>query len=175
MHTLQQVWDWLGVNSGQIQILLAVIGLTFAVIAAIYAKKQIKLSQDQRLFELKTSILSKALECKDLIYDIKHQNSNFKDEFLKLLEVKGKSPHDQMDGFNHTYNDYLTFYLELLKKPEEVTNKLIKNLSDETTTPNLEELERYLLFIVNTKGEIYSGYTGMQRRIEDLRKINNQL
>lgn len=96
MHLFKQVWTWLETNSDQIQILLAIIGLAFAVIAAIYAKKQIKLSQDQRLFELKVSVLSLALECKDLIYAIKHQNENYKNEFIKLLVSKGKSPQDIM-------------------------------------------------------------------------------
>ncbi|MFH4118137.1 hypothetical protein WAI56_22015, partial [Acinetobacter baumannii] len=75
MNHLNYLWALIGANSGQLQTLLAVIGLIFAVIAALYAKKQIKLSQDQRLFELKLSILSAAYECKDLIYEIKHKNN----------------------------------------------------------------------------------------------------
>ncbi|HDV0716586.1 TPA: hypothetical protein RHI24_003407, partial [Acinetobacter baumannii] len=56
MNHLNYLWTLLGANSSQLQTLLAVIGLIFAVIAALYAKKQIKLSQDQRLFELKLQL-----------------------------------------------------------------------------------------------------------------------
>ncbi|MEN8549754.1 hypothetical protein ABFW07_10310 [Acinetobacter soli] len=175
MHLLIELWGWLGTNSGQIQILLAIIGLTFAVIAAIYAKKQIKLSQDQRLFELQVSVLSLALESKDLIHRIKYENEIYKSEFIKLLATKGKNPQDIMDDSSITYDEYLERAIELLKAPEEVINKLIKIMSNEDTKPKLQDLERYLMHIALNKGRIYSGYTGMQRRIEDLRKINNQL
>ncbi|HFF9896101.1 TPA: hypothetical protein ACGE6M_002809, partial [Acinetobacter baumannii] len=62
MNHLNYLWALLGANSGQLQTLLAVIGLIFAVIAALYAKKQIKLSQDQRLFELKLQLLNTSHE-----------------------------------------------------------------------------------------------------------------
>jgi len=175
MHLFKQVWTWLETNSDQIQILLAIIGLAFAVIAAIYAKKQIKLSQDQRLFELKVSVLSLALECKDLIYAIKHQNENYKNEFIKLLVSKGKSPQDIMGDSSITYDEYLERVIELLKSPEDVINKLIEAMSNEDTRPTLLDLERYLMHVALNKGRIYSGYTGMQRRIEDLKKENQHL
>lgn len=175
MYLLIELWGWLGTNSGQIQILLAIIGLTFAVIAAIYAKKQIKLSQDQRLFELRISILSLALDCKDTIYEIKYQSESFKDEFIKLLTSKGKNLHDILEGSSMTYDEYLGFIFELLETPEEVINNLVKAMNDGNVKPTLLDLEKYLTVVVSTKGHIYSGYTGMQRRIEDLRKINNQL
>ncbi|WP_228140451.1 hypothetical protein [Acinetobacter baumannii] len=76
MNHLNYLWALLGANSGQLQTLLAVIGLIFAVIAALYAKKQIKLSQDQRLFELKLQLLNTSHEYLQLILTLRHKQED---------------------------------------------------------------------------------------------------
>ncbi|WP_075382507.1 hypothetical protein [Acinetobacter pittii] len=178
MNHLNNLWSLIGTNSGQLQTLLAVIGLIFAVIAALYAKKQINLSQDQRLFELKLSILSSAYECKDLIYEIKHKNNALKSEFSKILEVQNITLDDLMEDCDYNYHEYFKKMLEQLKTPEEVINKLIAGLSDEKQNPSLDELERYLKLLTTSKGGIYHAHNGYLRRIDELKQKNeifNQL
>ncbi len=172
MNHLNYLWALIGTNSGQLQTLLAVIGLILAVIAALYAKKQIKLSQEQRLFELKLSILSSAYECKDLIYEIKHKNNSLKSEFSKMLQVQNLTLDDNMDGCGYNYHEYFQKQLDLLKTPEEVINKLITGLSDEKQNPSLEELERYLKLLTTSKGGIYYAHNGYLRRIDELKQKN---
>lgn len=178
MNHLNNLWSLIGTNSGQLQTLLAVIGLILAVIAALYAKKQIKLSQDQRLFELKLSILSIAYECKDLVYEIKHQNNALKEEFSKLLKHQNLTLEAKVEGYDYDYHEYFNLQLNLLKAPEDVINKLIIGLSDDKQKPSLNELEKYLKLLTKTKGSIYSGYNGYLRNIDDLKQKNelfNQL
>ncbi|EOW0469325.1 hypothetical protein ACN3XP_003580, partial [Acinetobacter baumannii] len=163
MNHLNYLWALIGANSGQLQTLLAVIGLIFAVIAALYAKKQIKLSQDQRLFELKLSILSAAYECKDLIYEIKHKNNALKSEFSKMLQAQNLTLEDKLDGFDYNYHEYFKKQLDLLTTPEQVINELITGLSDEKQNPSLEELERYLKHLTTSKGRIYYAHNGYLR------------
>jgi hypothetical protein len=51
------LWTCLGINAGQIQILIAVIALLLAIIPIRFAFKQFKLSNAQRAFELKVNLL----------------------------------------------------------------------------------------------------------------------
>lgn len=172
MNHLNYLWVLIGTNSGQLQTLLAVIGLILAVIAALYAKKQIKLSQDQRLFELKLSILSLAYECKDLIIAIKDKNSDLKNEFSTFLALQDQTLNDHMEGSDCTYNEYFDEPINLLGTSEEIANTLIKELSSENSEPSLQELETYLKHLISSKGRIYTAHNGFLRRIEELKLIN---
>ena len=106
MNCLNNLWNIIENNSAQLQTIFALIGLIFAVIAALYAKTQIKLSQQQRFFELKLSILSAAYECKDLIYEIKHKNEELKYEFSRLLNTQNKTLNDNLEGCDYNYHEY---------------------------------------------------------------------
>ncbi|MGE8609402.1 MAG: hypothetical protein ACN6OA_12450, partial [Acinetobacter baumannii] len=102
MNPLINLWDWLDSNSGQMQTLLSVIGLIFAVIAALYARRQIKLSQDQRFFELKLQLLNTSHEYLQLILVLRNKQNIYKTMFYKKFNLKGS---DLMIGENYT-NDY---------------------------------------------------------------------
>lgn len=168
-------WNWIGSNSGQIQTLLALIGLIFAFVAAFYAKKQIKLSQDQRLFELKLMVLQTAHECKELIYAIKDKHNDLKAEYTKLLSHKNMTLKDLVEGCNYNHEEYLDKYMILLKEPEDVVNKLIKGLGGDSHIPNLGELELYSKYIIDIKGSIYNSHNGYLRRISNLKKLNETI
>lgn len=169
MNCLNNLWNIIENNSAQLQTIFALIGLIFAVIAALYAKTQIKLSQQQRFFELKLSILSAAYECKDLIYEIKHKNEELKYEFSKLLNTQNKTLNDNLKGCDYNYHEYFNRIMKLTETPEEVIDKLITSLSDEEQEVSLEELERYLKHLIKSKGSIYHARNGYLRRIEELR------
>ncbi|EHU2654868.1 hypothetical protein [Acinetobacter baumannii] len=178
MNHLNYLWAMIGTNSGQLQTLLAMIGLILAVIAALYAKKQIKLSQDQRLFELKLSILSLTYECKDLVFEIAYQINALKEEHLKWLKYQNLTLEAKVEGCDYDFNEYFNLHLKLLKGPEDVINKLIFALIDDKQKPSLNELEEYLKQLTTTKGIIYSDYNKYLRNIEDLKQKNelfNQL
>ena len=98
MNYLNDFWQLMGKHAGQIQILLAILAIILAGLAAKYAFDQIRQSQQQRLFEIKLSILGSAYECKDLIYDIRHHNDQLKTEFAKLLSLRNKTLDDNLDG-----------------------------------------------------------------------------
>lgn len=169
MQHFTSFWQFLGENSGQLQTLFSLIGLMLAVIAALYAKTQIKLSQQQRFFELKLSILNEAYECKDLIYEIQHKNKELKYQFSRLLYTQNKTLNDNLDGCNYNYHEYFQMIMKLLETPEEVVDKLITGLKDEEQEVSLDELEKYLKHLITSKGSIYSARNGYLRRIEELK------
>ncbi|WPP69006.1 hypothetical protein SOI81_11515 [Acinetobacter pittii] len=67
MCYLKNFWSWMGVNSGQIQILIAIIALLLAIIPIRHAYQQFKLSNIQRAFELKINLFSLLTENIQLI------------------------------------------------------------------------------------------------------------
>lgn len=169
MNPLINLWDWLESNSGQMQTLLAVIGLIFAVIAALYAKKQIKLSQDQRLFELKLQLLNTSHEYLQLILVLRNKQNIYKTKCYKKFHLKGS---DLMPDENYTNDQYFEQIINLLKSPEEVLNKLIKGINDNNSKPSIKELEKYLSVICNVGNTLRKSSAGLDHRILELEDSN---
>lgn len=165
MNPLINLWDWLGRNSGQMQTLLAVIGLIFAVIAALYAKRQIKLSQDQRLFELKLQLLNTSHEYLQLILVLRNKQNIYKTMFYKKFNLKGS---DLMLGENYTNDHYYEQIVNLLKSPEELLNKLIEGIKDKNSKLTIKELEKYLSVICDVGNTLRKSNAAMDHRILEL-------
>ncbi|WP_228256847.1 hypothetical protein [Acinetobacter sp. WCHAc060033] len=168
---MNYLWELMGKNSGQLQTLLAIIGLTCALIAAVYAKRQIKLSQDQRLFELKLSILNTAYECKELIYEMKFRNENLKSKYGEMLNLRGQSLNTNLDGYDYNYHEYFKLILGPLEQPEEVVEQLIFEIKDENIKNNLQEFEKHLNLLCTIKGGIYTANCGYLRRIVEMERM----
>ena len=75
---MYEIWKILGENSSQIQIILAIIAIFFAIKASYYVKHQIEISQSQRMFELKIKIINIARKYLEMILDARHKNDLFK-------------------------------------------------------------------------------------------------
>ena len=166
MNYLNDFWQLMGKHAGQIQILLAILAIILAGLAAKYAFDQIRQSQQQRLFEIKLSILGSAYECKDLIYDIRHQNDQLKTEFAKLLSLRNKTLDDNLDGEDYNYHAYFKMIISLMDEPNKVINTIIDELKDDEKVFKLDELEQYMKALVQVKGSIYSARNGYHRNIE---------
>lgn len=169
MHCLALLWDCLDKNAGQIQILLAILALILAGIAAWYAKKQIKIAYEQRAennrlsdYRLRLEILSKAYECKELIYSIEHKFSKF-----KLLIDSHNERCTSSDFINQ--NELLPIN-ELLINPKEVTTKIIKSVENSETKISNDDLAMYLSHLISNYGTLYTSDQGINRRIEDLER-----
>lgn len=174
MNHLNNLWTLIGTNSGQLQTLLAVIGLIFAVIAALYAKKQIKLSQDQRLFELKLQLLNTSHEYLQLILVLRHKQNIYKTMFYKKFKLKGE---DLMIGENYTNDFYFEQMASLLMSPEEVLNKIIKGIKDDNYKLTIKDLEKYLSTICDVGNSLRHSSAAMDHRtleLEDLSLFHNK-
>ncbi|MGE6796409.1 hypothetical protein [Psychrobacter okhotskensis] len=68
MNEFIMFWDCLGINSGQIQVVLNLIVIVLATIAALYAKKQIAIAQQLREDEIRLSRHRLTVSILDLAY-----------------------------------------------------------------------------------------------------------
>ena len=68
MNKFIMFWDCLGINSGQIQVVLNLIVIVLATIAALYAKKQIAIAQQLREDEIRLSRHRLTVSILDLAY-----------------------------------------------------------------------------------------------------------
>lgn len=161
-------WQFLSENSGQLQTLIGVFALILAVIAALFARKQILMAQNQRLIELKLSIFNTAYECKGLFYEIRHKTKKLVDHFERMLKLRDQTLDDLVDGFNHSFRENLNFPLDLLKSSEEITDAILENLSEKDERIPLVELEKYLDALMRIKGKINNASTGYDRNIENI-------
>ncbi|HAV5002479.1 TPA: hypothetical protein ACGE3P_000668 [Acinetobacter baumannii] len=169
MNHLNYLWALLGANSGQLQTLLAVIGLIFAVIAALYAKKQIKLSQDQRLFELKLQLLNTSHEYLQLILTLRHKQNIYKTMFYRKFNLKGS---DLMIGENYTNDHYFEKIASLLISPEDLLNKIIKSIKDNNSKLSIRDLEKYLSIICDVGNSLRHSSAAMDQRTLELEDLN---
>lgn len=177
MYAISMIWAGLGGNAPQIQTLLALIAIGLAFFAAKYAKNQIHLASVQRAenleltaYNLKLSILSTALECKELIYSAEHNHDKFEKSFVQLLTKHNQNLDNKMPGYDYTYGEYLKFPLNLLKKPKETIIKMIEQISDSSINTSYSDLQIYLQTVVEVRGSIQSAANGYERRIEEIQE-----
>jgi len=169
MNPLINFWDWIGSNSGQLQTLLAVIGLAFAVFAALYAKKQIKLSQEQRLFELKLQLLNTSHEYLQLTLILRHKQNIYKTMFYRKFNLKGG---DLMIGENYTNDHYFEKIASLLMSPEDLLNKIIKSIKDDNSKLTIKDFENYLSIICDVGNSLRHSSAAMDQRTLELEDLN---
>lgn len=167
MTRLNSFWTWLGQSSGQIQIVLAIIGLIFAAVAAWYAKNQISLAQAQRSAELKLQLLNSAHEYLTLILELRHQIKLVKMEYLK--ETDGKNTNFFEDS-DYGLNEYFNEIESLLDNPQDLMQKIIKVVNNPNTKLSIQQLEKYLISISSTGGSLRSAQVGLNHKIEDLKE-----
>lgn len=98
---LSIIWDWLGDNAGQIQIIIAIVAFILAVVVYLKVRYQIKLAKDQAVesieqtkhfanqveiagkqFEASNNQISELIENRKLLLDIR--NGELKIEYIKL-------------------------------------------------------------------------------------------
>ena len=178
MNKLIMFWDCLGINSGQIQVILNMIVIVLATAAALYAKKQIEIAQQQRQDDiriskhrLKIAILEIAYNCKKDITRIKKDFSDYEVEFCRLLESRNFKIDDIMPGYDYTFKTWLEFPTGILSSIEttitDLVNKLNKN--DDTSELSINELEAILIKIIGMTSSLESSKQGIIERINELR------
>ena len=171
-------WEGLGINSGQIQVVLNLIVIVLASIAALYAKKQIIIAQRQReddirlsKYRLKLSILKIAYKCKTDFIIIRQDFDNYKNEFIKLLKSKGFSLNDLMPTQDYTFAEYLEIITAPLDRVEKTNTNLIYTLNEDNSYSDLssDDLENYLKSIMSIASSSESTKQGLTKRIEEMK------
>ncbi|MDQ9023292.1 hypothetical protein RFI02_19535 [Acinetobacter sichuanensis] len=180
MNYLTLLWELLGKNASQLQTIIAAIGVSFGIFAALYAKKQLILAKTQReeglkltSYNLRLSILNKAHECKELIYENEHKHAEYLEHFTTLLSKFNLTLNDTIPEQKCTYAEYFDYPLSLLKHPKEVVEKMIKQISNQDSNIQSSDLEMYLHHITNTTASLYTASKGFDRRMQELNKILN--
>lgn len=153
-------WSLLGENSGQLQTSISFIAIFLASIAAAYAGKQITIAQNQRLAELRFTILSSTYECKDSINSYKNKVENLKKQLSsQSIVVKNNETLLDLDSY---YNDLL----DLINNPIKATDLILEDLSKPNFKINLQDLEYYLDALIRIKNSIRNANNQFERELE---------
>lgn len=158
MHVLMNLWVGIGENSNQLQFILSVLAISVGIKAALYAKKQILIANNQRQdsnelakYNLQLKILETAFKYEEEINIFKTRyRKEFLEKFEKGLQKYGMNLESPViEGENHTYGEGLNTPYELLKSSEILINSIIERLtsenSDELDRADLEQILKKLL------------------------------
>lgn len=151
-----------------------------ASIAALYAKKQISISQQQRAddirlskYRLKLSILKTAYKCKTDFIIIRQDFNDYKIKFVELLKSKGFILNDPMPEQDYTFEEYLEMITAPLDRVEKTNVNLIYTLNEDDNYSDLssDDLEKYLKFIMDIASSSEPIKQGLTKRIEEMKTL----
>ncbi|HAV4973023.1 hypothetical protein RFH39_00260 [Acinetobacter baumannii] len=139
-------WSWMGANSGQIQILIAVIALLLAIIPIRHAYQQFKLSNIQRAFELKINLYNLMTENIQLINQSYEKFSEIIKEYtIVIAELRRRNDPE------------LNKHEALLERVIKVHSDIEINATDLTDTAKLLKNNAISMNKLETNLEIVSG------------------
>lgn len=117
MNRLIRVWNWFGKNSGQLQLIVALVALFLAVLGYNKIIKQIDMADDQmRNSDLEREQVLKVSTI-NLLLDIIHKNNNAIQSNMKILkQLKGADLTYKSDSEIRQINDYIVLFENKNKK-----------------------------------------------------------
>lgn len=163
-----QIWTNLGHNSGQLQTIMAFIGILLAVFALIYARKQIALSQAQREFEIKLNLLEIAQKILKRIKDTQGKFDTFSNKILATFDV---DPDMTINDSGITVKETLSLHNELLANPKKLASDVITSINNSKTKISIKILEEYLKTLIIIENSLYKA----EEAIEEEMKLMNEL
>lgn len=147
------MWYWLGINAGQIQSIVALIGLGVAAIAIIYSYIQVNLAKKERLFSLKYQVVTEHFA---MLKNIESMQNKIR--LLQKIELR-----DSLNSTNNKIKDSaqnLHNSLEDVSVNLEITKSALlsfqKNFKDEKSSLTLERLEKILDSQINIQETLSS-------------------
>ncbi len=147
------MWYWLGINAGQIQSIVALIGLGVAAIAIIYSYIQVNLAKKERLFSLKYQVVTEHFA---MLKNIESMQNKIR--LLQKIELR-----DSLNSTNNKIKDSaqnLHNSLEDVSVNLEITKSALlsfqKNFKDEKSSLTLESLEKILDSQINIQETLSS-------------------
>lgn len=142
MNKLKSIWDGVGRNAGQIQIIIALIAFALAIVAYNGLNEQLR----ARDFELKQSLIMKLYEHKKLMLESKRDVEILLDTDLQKIrkQIERYEPSDYrnnslkaLDKIENIMETHLGIFNNLMKNMD----KLIADVKNERLrTDELEEL-----------------------------------
>jgi len=158
------LWNWLKDNSSQLQTIFALVGIILAGYALCFGRKQIKLSQAQRQFELKLQVLNSARENIKLINEQKVNLDKFKEKFFSSRSTSGPDMINPrtMETYGHQFDEIK----KMLDEPENFAKDLISNLSIKEFEFPIQNLEKYLQSLSNQFITFENAQASIKERME---------
>ncbi len=181
MYVLRELWMHIGENSNQLQFLLSVFAILVGIRAALYAKKQISIANEQRQdsnklakYNLQLRVLETAFKYEEEInlFKIRYEKEII-EKFERGLEKYGMSLDSPViEGENHTYGEGLKAPYELLKSSEMLTTNMIRRLtSDHEDELSKEDLESSLKELLKLASTIRQCNLEISNKVKTLDKI----
>ncbi|MFW1783291.1 hypothetical protein ACG9XL_02650 [Acinetobacter nosocomialis] len=140
MEVIYKLWVWLGNNSGQIQIIIALVAFWLAYKGYVKVLEQIQISREQdkvnyeqRSYELKTKVISLLFEVNESL----HTKLKILHELYNVIE-KAK-----IDGNSEESETDLEESLRIVKDKIEETESFYEKIIDSTEIISNEEIFDY--------------------------------
>lgn len=147
------MWYWLGINAGQIQSIVALIGLGVAAIAIIYSYIQVNLAKKERLFSLKYQVVTEHFAMLKNIESMQNKIRLIqKIELRDSLNSTNNKIKDSAQNLHNTLED-VSVNLEITKSE---LLSFQKNFKDEKSSLTLEGLEKILDSQINIQETLSS-------------------
>ncbi|MDV7491367.1 hypothetical protein R4511_02015 [Acinetobacter baumannii] len=163
-----KIWTDLGNNSGQLQTIMAFIGIFLAFFALLYARKQIALSQAQREFEIKLKLLEISQK---ILKRIKDTQSKFDAYSNKVFTTFKPDPNLILNDTGATVKETLNLHNELLASPKKLALDVINSINNSKTKISIKTLEEYLKTLIGIENDLGKA----EEAIEAEMKILNEL
>lgn len=181
MYILTNLWLAIGENLNQLQFILSILAVLVGIRAALYAKSQILIANNQRQdsnklakYNLQLKVLETAFKYEEEINLFKTRyRKDILEKFEKGLQRYGMSLESPViEGKNHTYSEGLNAPYELLKSSEILINNIIERLTSESSNElNRTDLEHILKELLKQASVIRKSNFEISNKAEALNQI----
>lgn len=153
-------WCFLEKNSGQLQTLAACIGLALAIYALNYSKKQISISQAERLFSLRMQISSEFFSSMEKIEITLNKIRLLREvELKKCLNINNMELNNRIKVLDNS----LKVNSESLKLTKASLENFHTSYLDKKTYTSLNELEKILEIQIKIQEKIFKSLNSISR------------
>lgn len=163
-----QIWTNLGNNSGQLQTIMAFIGILLAFFALFYARKQIALSQAQREFEIKLKLLEVSQK---ILRRIKENQSKFDAYSKKVFDTFKPDPNLIIVDTGATVKETLNLHNELLASPKKLATDIINSINNSKTRISIKTLEEYLKILIGIENDLGKAEEAIEAEMKTLNEL----
>ena len=163
-----EFWTLLGSNSGQITTLLTAFTLMLAIIAAIYAKKQIEIANEQRIVQIRTETFDRVQRSLISILEAKQGIKKLKQ--ATLLKA-GVSEQSILPDYNYSIEEYFNFLIETINNIQKPIESIVLEIEENWEKISLNRLAFLNKSILSLESSLQKSVIGMNHRLDDVQNI----
>lgn len=163
-----ELWNLLGKNSGQVNVILTFFAVAFAIIAARYAKIQINVANQQRMIQIRTETFDRAQRSLVSILEAKHGLKKLKQTTLLKAGVTEQSI---LSGENYSIEEYFNFLSETINNIGKPIESIVLEIEENWEKISLNRLAFLNKSILSLEASLEKSLIGMNHRLDDVQNI----